>query len=180
MAQIQRKDNPERLAGRPRPKVEECLNSASHAQFHKLAICRMCFERVDNTLQRIALVREAYLRLAEATAAPWEDREHSLAVAVRIMRHILVNQLGAGALKVDFDENPLSKKRPRVDVLIVDEGPTRLSPFDARLPRILESHSFAGITSEDIGAVRGVSCRTAKFDWSMARAWPRVELSRRK
>jgi hypothetical protein len=51
--------------------------------------------------------------------------------------------LGAGALKVEYDENPLSEKRPRGDVPIVDEVPTRLSALDARLAEILELHSSA-------------------------------------
>jgi DNA-directed RNA polymerase specialized sigma24 family protein len=36
---------------------------------------------------------------------------------------------------------------------------------------------FAGLTEEEIAGALGVSERTVKRDWNMARAWMRKELS---
>jgi DNA-directed RNA polymerase specialized sigma24 family protein len=38
-------------------------------------------------------------------------------------------------------------------------------------------HFFAGLTFEEIALQLGVSTRTVKRDWTMARAWLRQELS---
>jgi RNA polymerase sigma-70 factor, ECF subfamily len=38
-------------------------------------------------------------------------------------------------------------------------------------------HFFAGLTFEEIAQQLGVSTRTVKRDWTMARAWLRQQLS---
>jgi RNA polymerase sigma-70 factor (ECF subfamily) len=167
------------------PEAAGNFESSLYKELHNLAARKMRFERVNHTLQPTALVNEAYLRLAEASNSVWEDRPRFLAVAARAMRHILVDHArshgadrrGAGALQVTFDENLISTKNPRADVLAVDEALTRLAEFDARQAEILEMHFFAGMTFEEIAAILGVSSRTVKRDWTMARAWLHQELS---
>jgi len=145
----------------------------------------MRFERVNHTLRPTALVNEAYLRLAEASNSIWEDRPRFLAVAASVMRHILVDHArshgagkrGAGALQVTIDENLISTKNPRADVLAVDEALTRLAEFDPRQAKILEMHFFAGMTFDEIATQLGISSRTVRRDSTMAQAWLRQELS---
>jgi RNA polymerase sigma-70 factor (ECF subfamily) len=64
-----------------------------------------------------------------------------------------------------------------VDVLAVDDALSRLARFDQRQADILELHFFAGLTFEEIALQLGLSARTVKRDWSMARAWLRQELA---
>ena len=47
-------------------------------------------ERPGHTLQSTALVHEAYLRLEKQGAAPFQNREHFLAICAQLMRQILV------------------------------------------------------------------------------------------
>jgi RNA polymerase sigma factor (sigma-70 family) len=63
------------------------------------------------------------------------------------------------------------------DVLAVDEALTQLTEFDPRQAMILEMHFFGGLTFEEIALQLGVSTRTVKRDWTMARAWLRQKLS---
>jgi DNA-directed RNA polymerase specialized sigma24 family protein len=60
----------------------------------------------------------------------------------------------------------------------LDEALERLTTFDARQGRIVELHFFGGLTFEEIALVLGLSGRTVKRDWGMARAWLRIELSK--
>src|SRR5215831_9810437 len=48
-------------------------------------------ERPEHTLQTEALVHEAYLRLLDGRPVAAESRAHFVAVAARLMRHILVD-----------------------------------------------------------------------------------------
>jgi RNA polymerase sigma-70 factor (ECF subfamily) len=187
MSESRRKETSERPSGSSAQKSEASLASTLYRELHKLASHKMRFERINRTLHPTALVHEAYLKLAGASKSIWQDRAHFLAVAARVMRHILVDHAraqgagkrGAGAMQVTFDENLLSRKGPGADVLAVDEALTRLARLDARQAEILELHFFAGMTFEEIAAVLSVSPRTVKRDWSMARAWQRGELSKR-
>jgi RNA polymerase sigma-70 factor (ECF subfamily) len=57
------------------------------------------------------------------------------------------------------------------------EALERLGSFDERQVRIVELHFFGGLTFEEIAMVLNISERTAKRDWSMARAWLKRELA---
>jgi RNA polymerase sigma factor (TIGR02999 family) len=95
------------------------------------------------------------------------------------MRHILVDHArahsagkrGAGAIQVTLDEGLMESGGALVDVLAVDEALTRLAEFDPRQARVLELHFFGGLTFDEIASELGVSTRTIKNDWRMARAW---------
>jgi RNA polymerase sigma factor (TIGR02999 family) len=62
-------------------------------------------------------------------------------------------------------------------VLEVDRLLTRLNLLDSRQAKVVEMRYFAGLTEEEIAGALGVSERTVKRDWNMARAWMRKELS---
>ena len=46
-----------------------------------------------HTLQPTALVHEAYLRLVEVDGAAWKSRNHFYAMASKVMRSLLVDQV---------------------------------------------------------------------------------------
>jgi RNA polymerase sigma factor (TIGR02999 family) len=164
---------------------DAALSTTLYQELHRLAAGKMHYERSGHTLQPTALVNEAYLRLADCSDTMWKDRTKVLGMAAHLMRHILVdharahraNKRGGGAVQVTFDENLEVAGSSTVNVLAVDEALTRLAAFDSRQARILELHFFAGLTFEEIALQLGVSERTVKRDWTMARAWLRQELS---
>jgi RNA polymerase sigma-70 factor, ECF subfamily len=186
MTERQRKDAPE-TSDLSTLEADGILAASLYEELHKMAIRRMRFERPNHTLQPTALVHEAYLRLAEASGSVWQDRVHFLAVAARVMRHILVDHArargagkrGAGAVQMTLDENTVSQKSAGADVLAVDQALLILAKLDSRQAKILELHFFAGMTFEEIASVLRISARTVKRDWSMARDWMRGVLSKR-
>jgi RNA polymerase sigma-70 factor, ECF subfamily len=180
-----RRTQPATDSASAKPEAAGGFEPSLYKELHNLAVRKMRFERVNHTLQPTALVNEAYLRLAQVSNPVWQDRPRFLAVAARVMRHILVDHArshgagkrGAGAFMVTFDENLISAKDQTADVLAVDGALIRLAEFDARQAEILEMHFFAGMTFEEIATVLGVSLRTVERDWTMARAWLRQEFS---
>jgi RNA polymerase sigma-70 factor, ECF subfamily len=64
-------------------------------------------------------------------------------------------------------------------VLAVDEVLARLGTFDPQQARIVEMRYFGGLTVEETAEALGISPRTVKREWAMARAWLGAELSGR-
>ena len=155
------------------------ISSSIYKELRKIASARMKLERGNHTLQPTALVHEAYLRLADQPDSIWKDRSRVLGLAAHAMRHVLVDHArahaagkrGAGAVQVTLDEGVASSNESQVDILAVDEALTRLAEFDPRQAKVLEMHFFAGLTFEEIAVELGISARTIKRDWTMARAW---------
>ena len=145
-------------------------------------------ERTGHTLQPTALVHELYLRLVEQDRADWKDRAHFLAVAAKLMRHILVDYARARgtakrdgmATRIEIAGFELSGEEPRTEeILAVDEALDRLAELDPQQARVVELRYFAGLTVEETAEAVGISPRTVKRDWAMASAWLRSELSSR-
>ena len=162
------------------------INPSIYKELRKIASAKMKLERGNHTLQPTALVHEAYLRLADQPGSIWKDRSRILGLAAQAMRHILVDHArahiagkrGAGAVQVTLVEAQAPSNENQVDILAVDEALTRLAEFDPRQARVVELHFFAGLTFDEIAAQLGISARTIKRDWTMARAWMYGQLSR--
>jgi RNA polymerase sigma-70 factor, ECF subfamily len=162
------------------------FTSSLYDQLHRLAQAKMRFERRQITLQPTALVNEAYIRLAGYNKfSGWQDRSRVLGVAAHMMRNILVDHArarsaekrGAGAIQVTLDSALAAPTGSPIDVLALDEALSRLAAFDQRQAAILELHFFGGLTFEEIALHLGVSDRTVKREWTMARAWMHEQLA---
>ena len=155
------------------------INASLYRELRRIASAKMHGERGNHTLQPTALVHEAFVRLADQPQSAWVDRSRILGLAAHAMRHILVDHArahsagkrGAGAVQVTLDEGLKASSGTLADVLAVDEALTRLADMDSRQARILELHFFGGLTFDEIATELGVSPRTVKNDWRMARAW---------
>jgi RNA polymerase sigma factor (TIGR02999 family) len=143
-------------------------------------------ERPDHTLQATALVHEAYLKLINTKAVRWENRAHFFAVSAQVMRHILVDlarqrraQKRGGGQKLALDEAVgVSDDPEALNLVALDEALDRLAAVDARQSRIIELRYFGGLSTEETAEVLGISTRTVKREWRMARAWLHREIRR--
>jgi len=182
------KNNEESEQPRTRPSGNEAdadINASIYKELRKIASAKMRVERGNHTLQPTALVHEAYLRLADQPESAWKDRSRILGLAANAVRHILVDHArahsagkrGAGAVQVTLDEGLAASNNALADVLAVDQALTRLAELDRRQARVLELHFFGGLTFDEIAAELGVSVRTIKSDWAMARAWLHQQLA---
>ena len=156
---------------------------------HRLAASYMRGERPDHTLQATGLVNEAYLRLVSQQATEWRDRAHFFGIAARLMRQILVEHArarhaakrgGTAQLFVSLDKGlDVSSARSR-DLLQLGDALQCLERLDPQQAHIVELRFFGGLTVEQTAEVMGISPRTVKRDWAVARAWLHGELSGRK
>lgn len=154
------------------------LMRAVYAELRRLASAKMSIEAPGHTLQPTALVHEAWLRIG-GTDQRWENRAHFFGAAAEAMRRILVERarrkrttrhggtqerLGIGA--VEIAEQP-----PADELLAVHEALDDFAAFDPRKAELVKLRYFVGLTLEEAAGVLGISERTAKRDWTFAKAW---------
>ncbi len=155
-----------------------------YAELRRLAASYMRRERVDHTLQPTALVHEAYLKLVEQRSVDWQSRAHFFGIAAQVMRRILVDHArgylrdkrGGGQKPVPIDEALVFAPEQSMELVKIDEALERLTKLDPRQGKIVELRFFGGLTVEQTADLLGISEKTVKRDWSMAKAWLRGEL----
>lgn len=155
-----------------------------YAELRRVAQRYLARERPGHTLQATALVHEVYLRLIPQAEATWQDRGKFVGIAAHVMRQVLVEHArgrrrlkrggGAERLPLEGDVATVDADADRWDDL--DRALNRLAALDARQAKVVELRYFGGMTVEEAARVLGVSEKTVKRDWSVARAWLRREL----
>ena len=150
-----------------------------YEELHRVAQNHLRFERPNHTLQPTALVHEVFLKLVAQRKADWQGRAHFFAVASQLMRRILVDyargrlsaKRGGGKLKLPLDQVFVLTPGRCDELLALDESLERLEKLDARQSRVVELRFFGGLSVEEAAKVLGVSPKTVKREWSMAKAW---------
>jgi RNA polymerase sigma factor (TIGR02999 family) len=164
----------------------ERLIPVVHAELRRIARRHMEHERDGHTLQPTALVNEAYLKLIDIRHVQWQDRAHFFAMSSRVMRRVLVDaarargyqKRGAGACQVTLDERRIGAKEPAAKVVALDDALTALAVIDERKSQVVEMRYFGGLSIEETAEALGVSVRTVKRDWTMAKLWLVRELKK--
>ena len=159
-----------------------------YEDLRRVAAGYMRQEAAGHALQPTALVHEAYVRLIDQKQVKWRNRAHFFGVAAGMMRRILVDHArrrradkrGGDWERVTLEENDVAAEGPReIDVLTLHDSLERLATFDPQQARIVELRYFGGLTIEEAAEVVGVSPATVVREWTIAKAWLRVDLSRR-
>jgi RNA polymerase sigma-70 factor (ECF subfamily) len=159
--------------------AESKLIPLVYAELRRLAAHYLRGERPDHTLQPTALVHEAYLRLTKLHDVDWQSRSHFFATAATVMRRILVDHARAqNANKREGCRDAVSLEEALVvsparssQLIALDDALDRLAKLDLRRSKIVELRFFGGLSEEETGEVLGISERTVKRDWRVAKAW---------
>ena len=165
---------------------------ALYRELRALARARMRRESADATLRTTELVHEAYLRLGSSDHRGWANRAHYFAAAAEAMRRILIEHARARAREKrggqdgrppqrvsisDLGSADLSVTYDPDEILALDGGIERLRLMDARAADVVRLRFYGGLSVEETAEALGVTARTVKRDWSVARAWLSRELS---
>ena len=153
-----------------------------YEELRRLAAGYLRNERPEHTLQRTALVHEAYLRLVAQGRISWENPAHLLAIFARLMRQTLTNHAVARRRVKRGGGDPTEAilefyERHEVDVAAVDEALRELEGLDPRQAQIVELRFFGGLTIEEISTLLDISPATVKREWAVAKLWLRKTLS---
>jgi RNA polymerase sigma factor (TIGR02999 family) len=105
-------------------------------------------------------------------------------MAATQMRRILVEHArrraagkrGGGLTRVSLNELG-GTRESSTDLIALDEALSTLASRNGRHSRVAELRLFAGLQTDEIAEALGVSERTVKRDWRVARAWLARELA---
>ena len=160
----------------------ERLAPLVYDELRRIAARYLSHERSDHTLQRTALVHEAFVRLVDQRRVEWQSRAHFYGLAAQAMRRILVDHArrtrrakrGAEAPKVSLDvvpEVPGGDALDPADALALDDALQKLEAFDPFQGRVVELRFFGGLTVEEAAEALSSSPTTVKREWAIAKAW---------
>lgn len=159
-----------------------------YQELNRIARNRLRLERPGHTLSTTALVHEAYLRLVGQTRVEWRNRNQFFAVASDAMRRILIDHAkrsqaakrGGGADNVPIDAIAefvsADVSSQAEELLALDEALTRLAEFNPDGARVVQYRFFGGLSNDEVADVLGVSERSVRRMWTVAKAWLRKEL----
>jgi RNA polymerase sigma factor (TIGR02999 family) len=149
------------------------------SELRRLAAGYMGRERPGHTLQATALVNETFLRLLDAQGIAWQDRNHFLGIAARLMRRVLVDHARTRARQkrggehqmVPLDESIAAAPRLDFNLQALDRALAALALVDERKARVIEMRFFGGLTVDETASALHVSGDTVKRDWRLAKIW---------
>lgn len=184
------------FSNRPAPPSDALLASA-YRELKKIAQIHFSSERSDHTLQRTALVNEAYLRIAQSEQNAPVEKTQFLRLASRVMRNILVDHARAksaekrgGDVEIvsldrtlahygtqclgDLVANPNNDETKNafereIDFLALDSAIEKLAALSPRQAQVVELKFFGEQSIEQIADTLEVSVATVKRDWAVAR-----------
>jgi RNA polymerase sigma factor (TIGR02999 family) len=155
-----------------------------YADLRRMARAHARRQAPGASLDTVALVHEAYLRLVDERRAGWQNRRHFYAVAAMAMRQILIDHArrrsrarrggGQPVTTLDGVADPVTSDAEQL--LDLDRALRRLEQLDPQLVRVVECRYFGGLTEQETADALGLSLRTAQREWLKARAWLRDAL----
>jgi RNA polymerase sigma-70 factor, ECF subfamily len=164
--------------------AQAALMEAVHQELHRLASREFRKEIGGHTLQTTALVNEAFLRLFGNRSIAIESRQHFYNLAARAMRRILVDHARARQAgkrpardkRVELRDQTAFAEEDYATILGVHQALGKLAAIDPRAAQIVELRFFAGLSVEETAEAAGVSEKTVKRDFAVARAFLEREL----
>lgn len=158
-----------------------------YCELRRIATLQLRKEGNGGALDPTELVHALFVQLVNQRHATWSNRAQFFATAAQMMRRILVDHArtrqaakrGGPDATVSLTAlviQPTSRGSAPLDVIAIDDALTRLAARDAGQARIVELRFFGGLSVDEVAHVMGVSARTIKREWRMARAWLLREL----
>ena len=164
----------------------EKLAPIVYDDLRRLARRHLQSESPNHTLQGTALVHEAYLRLIDQRHVRWQNRAHFFGISAQLIRRILVDHArarkaekrGGDGEKVQLEESIAAAEDQNVDLVFLDECLKKLANIDPQQTRVVELRYFTGLTVDETAEIMGISPRTVKREWRLAKAWLHREIGK--
>ena len=169
---------------RPDGESHERIVQLIYQELRRLANHHLRYERLGHTLAPTALVHEAFLRLMKQRVTRWQNRAQFFALASELMRRILVDHArrrrrlkrGGDNDAIQLEEGLLSEQQSE-EILALNDALEKLAKREPRQVRVVELRFFGGLTVEEAAEALGISPKTVKRDWTVARAWLHREMT---
>ena len=156
-------------------------------ELRKIARRQLAREYRASTLDTVALIHEAYIKLEKQENLKPHNRGHFFAISARTMRSILVDiargkkrkKRGEGVdnLPLHELEEHIFLSDDEVDYLLdLDVALIKLEKENKEAADMVVMRYMGGLTIDEIGATLNMPSITVRRRWSFAKSWLRREL----
>lgn len=154
-------------------------------ELERLAHAQLRGQRRDHTLQTMALVNEAWLKLITGKDRTVNDRNHFFALAATAMRTILVDHArrrrtakrSPEGQREMLDELVLAFEQ-HADLIDLDDALRELAKEEPALVRLVELRFILGLTVDEVAKATGQPLRTTERDLQFVRSWLTARLGK--
>jgi len=167
------------------PDALDRLAELVYDDIHRLARQQRHGSAQGQTLRTTALVHEAFLKVFCGERNAINDRAHLMRVMVLAMRQIIVDHArkrlaekrGGDAVHIPFEEQvPADGRRDAERILDIERAMDGLAQTDKELADLVAARFYAGLSTDDIAEMQGISRRTVQRHLQRANIWLRYEL----
>jgi RNA polymerase sigma factor (TIGR02999 family) len=163
----------------PAPHNPQPPNGAFESLYAALrAQARHYLRREQNaySLSPTMLVHEAWMALTRSQCRNAADREHYFHLVSRVMKNLLIDHarrkravIHGGAHHIDWSAAPVAHQEDYDLVLAVGDAMVQLAAASPRLATLVEMRYFSGFSEAEVAQILGVSIRTVRRQWAIAR-----------
>lgn len=155
------------------------LFEAVYSELRTIAHRQLRRSSAAETLDTTSLVHEAFLKFSKQQHWSVVSRAHFYSLAARAMRSVVIDRArrrgrvkrGGDQLVVSLEEDRYPAPTRATELLAIDDALTRLEGAEPELAQLVEWRFFAGLSTDEIAELLGVSDRTVKRRWRSARAF---------
>ena len=123
------------------------------------------------------LVHEAWVSLAATSRVQVKDRSHYVRLFSRVMRNLLIDHarrkkaaINGGTLRrVECSSTILAREEDADRILAVAAALEKLAQQSPHLATLVELRYFAGFSESEIAQIMGISSRSVRRQWTVAR-----------
>ncbi len=150
-----------------------------YEQLRQIARRHLANEHERYSLCTTGLVHEAYLKLVDDQNVSSRGKAYFFAAVAHTMRRIIVDHArarhqlkrGGGMHITSFEDKDVAVSDMLAQVIELDAALKQLANMSPRQVQIVECRLFGGLDVQQTAEGLGISPRTVKRDWAVARAW---------
>ena len=140
----------------------------------------------NQTMMTTDLLHESWMKIRKQ--GEWHSEQHFMRTAAMAMRQVLVDCLraklsqkrGSGAQHLSYgdveDCLPEFKENPE-QILAINDMLEKLGGVKPRYAELVDLRYFGGFTETETAGILGITDRTVRRDWKVAKAWLAAEMS---
>lgn len=162
------------------PEALDKLFNLIYEELRVLARHKIRGQAPQNTLDSVALVNEAYLKLVGTPNIVSKSKGQFFALASSAMRSILVDRAryrmrdrrGGGEKPIPLENATVLYKDDNPEELLdLDDALTRLQEINEEAARVVECRFFGGLTLREVSEALDIPFIRVRRRWESARAW---------
>ncbi|HJV72279.1 ECF-type sigma factor [Ideonella sp.] len=155
------------------------LYAQLYPEIKRVARARLAQQGGVPSLDTTALVHEGFLRIAQQQGIEGAARGQFFAYVGKVLRSVVIDHVrnegrdkrGGDMVMVTMSaaqDQPAAVSAP-ADLVAIDQALTRMRDIDPALYELVEMQAFAGVSADEVAALRGVSSRTVNRELAKAR-----------